>query len=88
MIGSKIPGGLNSDIKAQLSKSWGLGPPRADGILLLRTTMEPTEPLSSEAEAKVWLHSIVSLYAQRSGISLSAGGSSGGCVGAGGRCNN
>jgi fatty acid synthase subunit alpha, fungi type len=88
LIGGKMPGGFNlSAIKSYLSKSWGLGPQRADGVLLLGTTMEPPKRLGSEAEAKTWLDGVVSLYAQRSGITLSSassggsgGGGSGGAV--------
>ena len=79
-----MPGGFNSSaIKSHLSKSWGLGPSRADGVLLLGTTMEPPKRLSSEPGAKAWLDSVVAIYAQRSGINLSAGGSSGGGGGVG-----
>jgi fatty acid synthase subunit alpha len=79
VIGGKMPGGFNSSvIKGYLSKSWGLGPSRAEGVLLLGTTMEPTKRLGSEAEAKSWLDGVVSTYAKRSGISLSAGNASGG----------
>ncbi|KAJ7456863.1 hypothetical protein B0H11DRAFT_2321206 [Mycena galericulata] len=78
VVGGKMPGGFNSSaIKAYLSKSWGLGSSRADGVLLLATTMEP-------AEAKLWLDGIVAIYAQRSGISLalaSTGGGGGGAAG-------
>ena len=71
LIGGKMPGGFNlSAIKSYLSKSWGLGSQRADGVLLLGTTMEPAKRLGSEAEAKTWLDGVVALYAQRSGISL------------------
>ena len=82
LIGGKMPGGFNlSAIKAYLSKRWGLGSQRADGVLLLGTTMEPPKRLGSEAEAKAWLDGVVALYAQRSSITLSSpssGGSSGG----------
>ncbi|KAJ7745730.1 fatty acid synthase [Mycena metata] len=79
VVGGKMPGGFNSSaIKAHLSKSWGLGSGRADGVLLLATTMEPAKRLASEAEAKSWLDGIVAIYAQRSGISLSSGSSGGG----------
>ena len=47
-------------------------------ILLLGTAMEPPKRLSSEPEAKAWLDSGVAIYGQRSGITLSAGASSGG----------
>ncbi|KAF5382044.1 hypothetical protein D9615_004428 [Tricholomella constricta] len=75
IIGGKMPGGFNvSAMKAHLAKAWGLGPSRADGVLLLATTFEPAKRLASEGEAKAWLDGIVSIYAQRSGISLSAPG--------------
>ncbi|KAG2076495.1 hypothetical protein BDR04DRAFT_694370 [Suillus decipiens] len=78
MIGGKMPGGFNSSaIKTHLAKTWGLGSSRADGVLLLGTTMEPAKRLSSEAEAKAWLDTVVAIYAQRSGISLSSGGAGG-----------
>lgn len=80
-----MPGGFNaSAIKTYLSKSWGLGSSRADGVLLLGTTMEPAKRLASESEAKAWLDTIVSLYAQRSGITLTSGGAGGAAAGAGG----
>ena len=85
VIGGKMPGGFNSSaIKAYLAKSWGLGPSRSDSVLLLATTLEPPKRLASEPEAKAWLDGVVSVYAQRSGISLSvpgAGGASGGTAG-------
>ncbi|EPQ52677.1 hypothetical protein GLOTRDRAFT_112049 [Gloeophyllum trabeum ATCC 11539] len=85
LVGGKMPGGFNiSAIKSYLAKSWGLGPARADGVLLLGTTMEPPKRLGSEAEAKTWLDSVVSVYAQRSGISLSAASAGGGGGGGGG----
>ncbi|KAH9950013.1 fatty acid synthase [Amylocystis lapponica] len=83
LVGSKMPGGFNvSAIKSYLSKTWGLGSSRADGVLLLGTTMEPPKRLGSEAEAKAWFDSVVPIYAQRSGISLAA--ASAGASGAGG----
>ena len=85
LVGGKMPGGFNmSAIKSYLSKSWGLGPSRADGVLLLATTMEPPKRLGSEAEAKAWLDSVVTVYAQRSGISLSSGVAAGGAGGGSG----
>ena len=87
-IGGKMPGGFNiSSAKSHLSKTWGLGPQRADAVLLIATTMEPAKRLGSEAEGKVWLDAAAQAYAQCVGISLSsggsgssAGGSSGGAV--------
>ncbi|KAJ3783459.1 fatty acid synthase [Lentinula aff. detonsa] len=79
LIGGKLPGGFNlSAVKAYLSKTWGLGPQRADGVLLLGTTVEPAKRLGSEAEAKAWLDGVVATYAQRSGISLALAGTGGG----------
>ncbi|KAI9439787.1 fatty acid synthase [Lactarius indigo] len=87
-IGGKMPGGFNiSSAKAHLSKTWGLGPQRADAVLLVATTMEPAKRLGSEGEGKTWLDAAAQIYAQRVGITLSsgaasgaAGGSSGGAV--------
>ncbi|KAF8638240.1 hypothetical protein AX17_002262 [Amanita inopinata Kibby_2008] len=78
LIGGKMPGGFNiSATKTYLAKTWGLGPLRSDGVLLLAVTHEPPKRLASEAEAKAWLNTVVSVYAQRSGISLAAPGSVG-----------
>jgi len=85
MIGGKMPGGFNSSaIKTHLAKTWGLGSSRADAVLLLGTTMEPAKRLSSEAEGKAWLDTVVAIYAKRSGISLSSGGAGGASGGSGG----
>ena len=85
LIGGKMPGGFNSSaIKSYLSKNWGLGTSRSDGVLLLGTTLEPPKRLASEAEGKAWLDGVVSVYAQRSGISLAAPGTGGASGGGGG----
>ena len=79
-----MPGGFNlSAVKSSLPKNWGFGPQRADGVLLLGTTVEPPNRLGSEAGAKAWLDGVVALYAQHSGITLSSN-SSGGSDGRGG----
>ncbi|KAJ7200860.1 acyl transferase domain-containing protein [Mycena pura] len=79
VVGGNMPGGFNaSAIKTHLAKSWGFGSGRADGVLLLATSMEPAKRLGSEAEAKAWLDGVVSIYAQRSGISLTSAASGGG----------
>jgi fatty acid synthase subunit alpha, fungi type len=53
MISGKMPGGFDSSsIKSYLSKTWGLGPSRSDGVLLLGTTLEPAKRFGSEAEAR------------------------------------
>ncbi|KAI9314935.1 fatty acid synthase [Dichotomocladium elegans] len=81
MIGSKMPGGFTlSSAKSYLSSSYGLGPSRADGALLLGLTMEPASRLGSEADAKAWLDTVAQAYAKKAGISLSSGG--GGAAGA------
>ena len=85
LIGGKMPGGFNSSaIKSYLSKNWGLGSSRSDGVLLLGTTLEPPKRLASEAEGKSWLDGVVSVYAQRSGISLASPGAGGASGGGGG----
>jgi fatty acid synthase subunit alpha, fungi type len=84
LIGGKMPGGFNSSaIKNYLSKNWGLGSSRSDGVLLLGTTLEPPKRLASEAEGKSWLDGVVSIYAQRSGVSLAAPGAAGASGGGG-----
>ncbi|KAK2463415.1 hypothetical protein APHAL10511_004501 [Amanita phalloides] len=84
LIGGKMPGSFNaSAIKAYLSKTWGLGSSRSDSVLLLATTHEPPKRLSSDADAKAWLDSVVSIYAQRSGISLASGSAAPGASGVG-----
>ncbi|EJD06870.1 fatty acid synthase [Fomitiporia mediterranea MF3/22] len=89
LVGGKMPGGFNlSAVKAHLSKAWGLGPARADGVLLLGLTMEPAKRLGSEAEAKAWLDSIVPIYAARSGVTLSQGGGAAAGGGGGGAVIN
>ena len=86
LVGGKMPGGFNaSAIKSYLAKTWGLGPLRSDGVLLLATTFEPPKRFASEVEAKAWLDNVVSNYAQRAGISLSSGGT---MSGGGGGSNN
>ena len=47
-------------------------------ILLLGTTLEPPKRLASKAEGRNWLDGVVSVYAQRSGISLASPGTGGG----------
>ncbi|KAG8905251.1 3-oxoacyl-[acyl-carrier-protein] synthase [Tulasnella sp. 403] len=85
MIGAKMPGGFNlSAVKAHLSKTWGLGPARSDGVLLLAVTMEPAKRLGAEGEAKAWLDTVVAAYAQQTGIALSSGGGAGGAAGGSG----
>lgn len=92
LMGSKMPGGFGmSAVKNHLSKSWGLGPARIEGVLLTAVTMEPSKRLGGESEAKSFLDSVVHSYAQRSGITLSQTGvaaGSGGGTGVGGATIN
>lgn len=89
MIGSKMPGGFNaSAIKTYLAKSWGLGSSRADGVLLLGTTIEPPKRLGSEAEAKAWLDGVVAAYTRRAGITLSTGSAAAAVAGGGAMINS
>ena len=90
LIGGKMPGSFTaSSIRSYLSKTWGLGPSRTDGVLLLATTFEPPKRLTSEAEAKSWLGDVVQTYARRSGISLvSPGATAGGAGSVGGATIN
>ncbi len=84
-----MPGGFNiSSAKSHLSKTWGLGPQRADTVLLIATTMEPAKRLGSEAEGKAWLDAAAQVYAQRVGISLSTGGGGGSAGGSSGAVMN
>jgi fatty acid synthase subunit alpha, fungi type len=81
-IGGKMPGGFNIlSAKFHLSKTRGLGPQRADAVLLNATTIEPAKRLSSKAEGKAWLYAAAQVYAQCVGISLSSGGGSSGFAG-------
>ncbi|KAE8185882.1 hypothetical protein CF336_g7220, partial [Tilletia laevis] len=42
VVGGKLPGGFNMcAVKAHLSKAWGLGSGRTDGVLLVALTQEP-----------------------------------------------
>lgn len=62
LIGGKTPGGFNvTTIKSYLSKTWGLGPSRADGVLLLWITMEPAKRSDPKLKSKLGLTAL-SLY--------------------------
>ncbi|KAJ2724547.1 fatty acid synthase alpha subunit Lsd1 [Coemansia sp. Benny D115] len=86
VISSKMPGGFTqSNARAYLQSSYGLGPQRQDGLLLLSLTMEPASRMGSEADAKSWLDSLAQAYAKRTGISYSAAGAgAAGAAGTGG----
>ncbi|BGP41220.1 fatty acid synthase alpha subunit Lsd1 [Rhodotorula kratochvilovae] len=75
MIGAKMPGGFGlSAVQGHLSKSYGLGAGRIDGVLLFATTQEPAKRLGNEGEAKGWVDQAAQGYASFAGISLSSGG--------------
>ncbi|KAJ2339820.1 fatty acid synthase alpha subunit Lsd1, partial [Coemansia sp. RSA 2673] len=79
LISGKMPGGFTqSSARTYLQTSYGLGPMRQDGLLLVGLTAEPPARLASEAEAKAWLDSCAVAYAKRAGITYSAGGTSAG----------
>ncbi|KAJ2598230.1 fatty acid synthase alpha subunit Lsd1 [Coemansia sp. RSA 1721] len=84
LISSKMPGGFTqSSARGYLQSSYGLGPQRQDGLLLLGLTQEPAARLGSEADAKSWLDTLAQAYAKKTGISYSSAGASAG-AGAGG----
>ncbi|KAA1129514.1 3-oxoacyl-[acyl-carrier-protein] synthase [Puccinia graminis f. sp. tritici] len=85
LTGSKMPGGFGmSGVKSHLSKSWGLGPGRTEGVLLMALTMEPPKRLGSEGDAKSYLDSVVQAYGQHSVLALSQGGPAGAAGGSAG----
>ncbi|KAI9179811.1 fatty acid synthase alpha subunit Lsd1, partial [Blastocladiella emersonii ATCC 22665] len=79
LIAAKMPGGFTMTmVKDHPKAAYGLGPQRADGLLLLGCTMEPANRLDNEDEAKKWLAAVAQAYAQIAGVQYkSAGGSSG-----------
>ncbi|KAJ2143604.1 fatty acid synthase alpha subunit Lsd1, partial [Coemansia sp. RSA 678] len=83
LISSKMPGGFSqSTARSYLQSSYGLGPQRQDGLLLLGLTAEPAARLGGEAEAKAWLDTLAQSYAKKAGISYAAaGGAASGAAG-------
>ncbi|KAI8643676.1 fatty acid synthase [Parasitella parasitica] len=85
MVGAKMPGGFTlNNVKTYLSTSYGLGPGRIEGALLIAITMEPAARLGAEPEAKTWLDTVAQAYAKKAGITLSAPGAGGAAGGAAG----
>ncbi|KAJ3373192.1 3-oxoacyl-[acyl-carrier-protein] synthase [Allomyces arbusculus] len=85
LISSKMPGGFTlTQVKDHLKAAYGLGPQRADALLLLGCTMEPGNRLPNEEEAKKWLAQVAQTYAAQTGITYrtasGAGGASGGAA--------
>jgi 3-oxoacyl-ACP reductase-like protein len=84
LANAKMPGGFSlSSIKSYLSKRYGLGNGRIEGVLAVAITMEPAKRLGSEGEAQGWLDSVVATYSQLSGVTLSGGGGGGSSSGGG-----
>jgi 3-oxoacyl-ACP reductase-like protein len=74
LISQKFPGGFPLSAAHQyLSKTWGLGPSRCEGVMVRGITNEPSARLASEADAKSWLDQTAKLYATEHGIALSQG---------------
>ncbi len=75
-VSTKMPGGFNANsAKSHIQSSWGLGPQRQQGVMLLAMTMQPPSRLNSEDEAKAFLDEVARAYAIQAGISLASPGS-------------
>jgi fatty acid synthase subunit alpha len=85
LVSSKMPGGFNiTAVRKHLETSFGLGPGRQDGTLLLALTMEPPARLGSENDAKTYLGEVAQKYASTAGISLSSASASAAAAGGAG----
>ncbi|OMH81959.1 Fatty acid synthase subunit alpha, partial [Zancudomyces culisetae] len=72
LVNSKMPGGFTiPKIKEMLNKKYGLGPLRADCLLLLGTTFEPENRLANEKDMNSWLEIVANQYAKIFGIQYS-----------------
>ncbi|KAF1805804.1 fatty acid synthase [Mucor lusitanicus] len=73
LISAKMPGGFTlNTAKTYLNTTYGLGPGRVEGALLVGITMEPATRMGAEADAKAWLDSVAKTYASKAGIALSS----------------
>ncbi|KAI8617820.1 hypothetical protein BC830DRAFT_1166674 [Chytriomyces sp. MP71] len=89
LVSSKMPAGFGMGaIKSHLSTAFGLGPKRADGVLLHGLTVEPAARLGGEGDAKAWLDSTAQAYAGKVGVSLGSAGGATGPVGSVGMAMN
>ncbi|ORZ36809.1 fatty acid synthase alpha subunit reductase [Catenaria anguillulae PL171] len=78
LISAKMPGGFTmTQVKEHLAATFGLGPLRADALLLMGATMEPGSRLGNEDEAKKWLGTVAQAYAQQTGVQYRAASGSG-----------
>jgi len=85
LVSSKMPGGFNiTAVRKHLETTFGLGPGRQDGALLLALTMEPAARLGSENDAKTYLGDVAQKYASIAGVSLSSAQAAGGAAGGAG----
>jgi len=72
MISAKMPPGFNmTAVKDYLQTTWGLGPGRQTGVLLLAITSEPASRLTTSDEAKSFLEKTIQRYSTHAGVSLS-----------------
>ncbi|KAJ2026480.1 fatty acid synthase alpha subunit Lsd1 [Coemansia sp. S85] len=78
LFSNKMPGGFSlSSARSTLQSTYGLGLQRQDALLLVALTMEPSNRLSGDPEAKAWLSTVAEAYAAKAGITYapaSAGG--------------
>ncbi|ORX66584.1 hypothetical protein DL89DRAFT_286290 [Linderina pennispora] len=71
VFSSKMPRGFSlTSAYNYLNDRYGLGRQRQEGLLLLALTMEPTERLTSEQDARQWLANIAQLYAKKEEITF------------------
>ncbi|KAJ1955759.1 fatty acid synthase alpha subunit Lsd1, partial [Linderina pennispora] len=85
MISSKMPGGYGrAAISKHLSSTFGLGPMRQCGLLLVALTLEPAARLDSESSAKKWLATVAHEYATLANVTYKAAASSSSSQGPGG----
>ncbi|ORY41089.1 fatty acid synthase [Rhizoclosmatium globosum] len=85
LVSAKMPAGFGMNaVKAHLKNAFGLGPKRAEGVLVHGLTIEPAGRLGSEAEAKAWLESAAQGYSAKVGVALGSSVSLGGGASSGG----
>ncbi|KAJ2336413.1 fatty acid synthase alpha subunit Lsd1, partial [Coemansia sp. RSA 2681] len=79
LFSNKMPSGFSlSSARSMLQSAYGLGLQCQDALLLVALTMEPSDRLAGDAEAKAWLGSVTQAYAAKAGISYTTGASSSG----------
>ncbi|KAJ2806143.1 fatty acid synthase alpha subunit Lsd1, partial [Coemansia guatemalensis] len=74
LFSSKMPGGFSlTQVRDTLQSTYGLGPQRQDGLLLVALTMSPTARLAGDVDASAWLDRVAKVYALRAGITYPTG---------------